>query len=45
MEAPIGVDHASGYVHFNHQLSLQTADTVRSKQLWERQAYTHGVKI
>ena len=24
---------------------MRAADTVRSKRLWERQAYTHGVKI
>ncbi len=41
----IFVDHASGLVHVEHQVSLGGADTIRSKLSFEQMAHTSGVEI
>ena len=41
----IFVDHASGLIHVEHQVSLGTADTLTSKRIFERMALSHGVII
>ncbi|MGH7974286.1 MAG: hypothetical protein ACREBR_02075 [bacterium] len=38
-------DHASSFIDVRHQVTLGAHDTVRSKQLFERVAYTHGVQV
>ena len=39
----IFVDHASGYIHVEHQVSLSAADTICSKRNFERIMINHGV--
>ncbi len=41
----IFVDHASGYIHVEHQISLSAADTIRSKRNFERILMNHGVLV
>ena len=41
----IFVDHASGYIHVEHQISLSGADTIRSKRNFERILMNHGVLV
>ena len=41
----IFVDHASGLIHVEHQVSLGASETVMSKKLFERMAKDHGVMI
>jgi len=38
-------DHASGFIHCSHQVSLRAADTLISKRAFERVAKSCGVKI
>ena len=35
----------SSYVHVEHQLGLSIAETIRSKQIFERRALEHGVVV
>ena len=39
------VEHASGVIKTNHQVSLGASDTIRSKELHELWAVEHGVSI
>ena len=41
----IFVDHASGYIHVEHQISLSAADTIRWKRNFERLLMNHGVFV
>ena len=41
----IYVDEATGFVFAQHQISLGTAETIRGKHLFEREAGTCGVTI
>ena len=41
----IWVDHASGYISVQHQVSLSAADTIKAKLKFEREAYDFGVAI
>jgi len=41
----IFVDHATGLIHVEHQSSLSAAETLRSKNFFERMAYSHGTQI
>ena len=41
----IFVDHASGYIHVEHQISLSAADTIRSKMSYEQLLMNHGVLV
>ena len=41
----IFVDHATGYVHLTHQVSLRAGETVKAKTNFERFAMQHGVQI
>ena len=41
----IAVDHASGFVHMNHQVSLYGGETVKCKNRFEKKASNFGVKI
>ena len=41
----IFVDHASGLIHVEHQVSLNASDTICSKILFEHMAKTHGIAI
>ena len=41
----IFVDHATGYVHLTHQVSLRAGETVNSKLQFERFAAQHGVYV
>ena len=38
-------DHASGYLNFIHQPTLGSADTVRSKMLYEQELLQYGRKV
>ena len=38
-------DHASGYLNFIHQPTLGSADTVRSKMLFEQEVLQYGRKV
>ena len=38
-------DHASGYIKVSHQTTLGAADTVKSKEKFEREAYQNGRTI
>ena len=39
------VDHASGYIHVKHQISLSAADTICSTRNFERLLMNHGVLL
>ena len=41
----IFVDHASGFIHVEHQVSLSAGDTIRSKRNFERLLFNHGVIV
>ena len=41
----IFVDHASGLIHVEHQVTLGTMDTLSSKRAFERMAFSNGVVI
>ena len=41
----IFVDHSSGYVHINHQVSLRMGDTLQGKHDFERFAEQYGVRL
>ena len=41
----IFVDHASGFTHVEHQVSLSAGDTIRAKRNFERILYHHGVIV
>jgi len=41
----IFVDHASGFIHVEHQVTLSAGDTIRSKRNFERLLYNHGVLV
>ena len=41
----IFVDHATGYVHLTHQVSLRAGETIKSKANFERFAMQHGIQI
>ena len=41
----IFVDHASGYVDVQHQVTLNAADTVKAKLRYEQDAHTNGVVV
>lgn len=38
-------DHASNFIQARHQVSLRASDTIRSKQLYEREAAVYGVQV
>ncbi|MGH7955235.1 MAG: hypothetical protein ACREOZ_04670, partial [Gloeomargaritales cyanobacterium] len=38
-------DHATKLIDVRHQVTLGASDTVRSKKLFERMAFTHGVIV
>ena len=40
----IAVDHSSGYVHLDHQVSLYGGETVNCKNRFESIAQKHGKK-
>ena len=39
------VDHATGYVHLEHQVSMRAGETIASKTAFERFAMQHGVQV
>ena len=39
------VDHASGYIKIYNQVSLGASDTIRSKELYELQAWKLGIQV
>jgi len=41
----IFVDHASGYIHIEHQVSLSAGNTILAKRNFERLLYCHGVLV
>jgi hypothetical protein len=41
----IYIDKASGFVFTQHQVSLNVAETIQGKHLFEREASTCGVRI
>ena len=41
----IFVDHASGYIHVEHQVSLHAPDTIIAKRNFERLMYDRGVSV
>ena len=41
----IFVDHATGYLDIRHQVSLNAADTIKSKLMFEREGFNSGVVI
>ena len=41
----IFVDHASGFVYLQNQVSLNAAETIRAKNSFEREARNHGIHI
>jgi len=41
----IFVDHASGYIHVEHQLGFSSSETIRAKQNYEQFAMGHGVIV
>jgi hypothetical protein len=41
----IFVDHATGYIHLTHQVSLRAGETVNAKLNFERFAAQHGVYV
>ena len=41
----IFVDHASGYMHVEHQLGFSAVETIRAKQDFEKHALDHGVIV
>jgi hypothetical protein len=41
----IFVDHASGHVHVEHQVGLNTHETLKAKKVYESQCYEMGVGV
>ena len=41
----IYVDHATNYMYVQNQVSLGADETIRGKHAFERDAYTHGIRI
>jgi hypothetical protein len=41
----IFVDHATGYIHVEHQLGFSAVETIRAKQNYESMAFGHGVIV
>ena len=41
----IFVDHASGFTHVEHQVSLSAGDTIQAKSNFERILYNHGLIV
>ena len=41
----IFIDHYSAFIHLNHQVSLQTGETLKAKHEFECFAALHGVKL
>ena len=41
----VSIDHASGYVSIKHQVAINTAETVKEKLAFEREAQSQGVVI
>ena len=41
----IFVDHASSYIHVEHQLGFSASETIRAKQSFENFAFDHNVII
>ena len=41
----IFVDHATGYLHVEHQLGFSAVETVRAKQSYESMAFEHGIVV
>ena len=41
----IFVDHATGYIDIRHQVSLNAADTIKSKLMFEREGFNSGVVV
>ena len=39
------MDHASGYIHVEHQVSLCASDTIAAKRRFERILYDRGVTV
>jgi Reverse transcriptase (RNA-dependent DNA polymerase) len=39
------VDHASGFMFIKNQVSLGAAETIRAKNLFEREARAHGIHV
>ena len=39
------VDHASDFLHVEHQLGFSAVETVRAKQAYEQMALHHGVMV
>ena len=38
-------DHATGYLHVEHQLGFSAVETIRAKQSYENMAFEHGVIV
>ena len=41
----IFVDHASGFIHVEHQVSLCASDTIAAKRKFERMLHDRGVSV
>ena len=39
------MDHASGFIHVEHQLGFSAGETICAKQNFERMALGHGVIV
>ena len=39
------MDHASGFLHVEHQVSLCASDTIAAKRKFERILYDRGVRV
>jgi hypothetical protein len=39
------VDHASGYIHVEHQLGVSASETLRATHNYEKLALEHGVVV
>ena len=39
------VDHASGYIHVEHQVSISASESIEAKLKFERVCYDMGVKV
>ena len=44
-EGCVFIDHASGYVIIKHQVAINSAETVKAKLTFEREAQSKGVVI
>ena len=39
------MDHATGFIHVEHQVWFSAVETIRAKQAYEKMAMDHGVIV